>query len=167
MNNSVKTAGGILILLAAFLTIAGCVGGTVAEEGDTVRVHYTGTLSDGSTFDSSVSREPLEFTIGAGEVIPGFDSAVIGMAVDETKTVTIPADEAYGQHHDDRLITIEREFFPDELAEVGTGVQMPMENGMIAQGIVTSVNETAVILDLNHRLAGEDLTFEITLVQIL
>ncbi|MCP1714291.1 peptidylprolyl isomerase [Methanocalculus alkaliphilus] len=167
MNNSVKGAGGILILLAAFLTIAGCVGGSVAEEGDTVRVHYTGTLSDGSTFDSSVGREPLEFTIGAGEVIPGFDSAVIGMTVDETKTVTIPADEAYGQHRDDLLFTIEHELFPGEIPEIGAQVPVSMDNGMIAQSIVTSVNETAVILDLNHPLAGEDLTFEITLVQIL
>jgi len=167
MNNPTKAVGYILILLAVFLSTAGCVGGSVAEEGDTVRVHYTGTLSDGTIFDSSIGREPLEFTIGAGGVIPGFNSAVLGMAVDETKTVTIPADEAYGQHRDDRLITIEREYFPDELAEVGTGVQVPMENGMIARGIVTSVNETAVILDLNHHLAGEDLTFEITLVQIL
>lgn len=167
MNKSVKAVGSILILLTAFLTIAGCVGGAVAEEGDTVRVHYTGTLPDGTTFDSSIGKEALEFTIGAGEVIPGFDSAVRGMAIDETKTVTIPADEAYGQHRDDLLITIEREYFPDELAEVGTGVQVPMESGMIAQGIVTSVNETVVILDLNHRLAGKDLTFEITLVQIL
>lgn len=167
MNQQKWTYTGLVILLAGLLAIAGCVGSEErAKDGDTVKVHYTGTLSDGNTFDTSVGGEPLEFTIGTRQVIVGFNKAVVGMAIGEEKTVTIPSAEAYGAHNDEYVISIQRDIFPDELAKVGTWVQVPLESGTSAHGIVTYVNETSVSLDLNHHLAGEDLTFRIKLLEI-
>lgn len=158
----------LLGLLAASLLIAGCMGSApTATEGDTVKVNYTGTLPDGTTFDSSIGREPLEFTLGEGQVIPGFEDAVLGMAVGEEKTVTIPVEEAYGEYDEERMLTVEREFFPDELTEVGTSVMVPLKSGQTTSGVVSSVNDTYVVLDMNHPLAGEDLTFWIELIEIV
>ncbi len=151
----------LLGLLAASLLIAGCMGSApTATEGDTVKVHYTGTLSNGTTFDSSAGREPLEFTLGEGQVIPGFEDAVLGMAVGEEKTVTIPVDQAYGSYDEDLILVVPREMVPDEIAVVGTSLYQP-------RGTIISVDDEVVMIDQNHPLAGEDLTFTITLVEIL
>ena len=139
----------------------------MASDGDTVRVHYTGTLEDGTTFDTSVGREPLEFTLGAGQMIPGFEKAVYGLKVEESKTVTIPAGEAYGPHRDDLIIVVEREQLPADLdPKVGQQLQMQQTDGRTAVVIVTDVSETTITVDANHPIAGKDLTFEIELVEI-
>jgi len=142
-------------------------GSAMAGDGDTVRVHYTGTLDDGSTFDSSVGREPLEFTLGEGDMIPGFEKAVYGLKVGESKTVTIPAKEAYGPHRDDLVLIMEREQLPADLdPKVDQQLQMQQTDGRTVVVIVTDVSETTITVDANHHLAGKDLTFEIELVEI-
>lgn len=139
-----------------------------AEKGNTVRVHYTGKLGDGKVFDSSVDGDPLEFTVGSGHVIKGFDKAVTGMAVGESKTVNIPADEAYGLCKEDMVMTVKRSQIPSniELKE-GLHLQMPQAGGMILNTMVTKLTEDSVTLDANHPLSGKDLNFEIELVEIL
>ena len=138
-----------------------------AKVGDTVKVHYTGTLTDGSAFDSSIGREPLQFTLGEGQMIPGFEQAVIGMELGETKTVTIPADQAYGPYYEERVFVISRDQLPAGMEpEVGQKLQMQSTSGQITIVTVTVVSETNVTLDANHELAGKDLTFEIQLVEI-
>ncbi len=135
--------------------------------GDTVRVHYTGRLDDGSVFDSSEGREPLRFEVGSGQVIGGFDEAVTGMESGETKTVRIPAEEAYGERRDDLLLDVERSAFPSSIEpEVGQRLQMSQGPGQPAVVTVTEVTEERVRLDANHPLAGEALTFELELVSI-
>ena len=139
----------------------------MASDGDTVRVHYTGTLEDGTTFDTSVGREPLEFTLGEGKMIPGFEKAIYGLKVGKSKTVTIPAEEAYGPHRDDLVIVVEREQLPADLdPKVDQQLQMQQTDGRTAVVIVTDVSETTITVDANHPLAGKDLTFEIELVEI-
>ena len=139
----------------------------MASDGDTVRVHYTVTLQDGTTFDTSVGREPLEFTLGEGRMIPGFEKAVYGLQVGKSKTVTIPAEEAYGPHRDDLVIVVEREQLPADL-DPKVDQQLPIQqtDGRTAVVIVTDVSETTITVDANHPLAGKDLTFEIELVEI-
>lgn len=138
-----------------------------AKSGDTVQVHYTGTLSDGSTFDSSEGREPLEFTLGEGGVIPGFENAVIGMAVEESKEVTIPCVEAYGEHNVEMVQEVPREALPGDMElELGMPLQAEAPDGEVFVVTVTSLTDDKVILDGNHPLAGQDLTFNIQLVGI-
>jgi peptidylprolyl isomerase len=137
-----------------------------AKSGDTVRIHYTGTLEDGSVFDSSRGREPLEFTLGSGQVIPGFDAAVTGMEVGDEHTVTIPAEEAYGPRRRELMLEVPREQFPPHITpEVGQQLQM---GGGAQQMVVTirEVDDARVLLDGNHPLAGETLTFALELVSI-
>ena len=139
----------------------------MASDGDTVRVDYTGTLEDGTTFDTSVGSEPLEFTLGEGNVISGFEKAVYGLQVGKSKTVTIPTEEAYGPHRDDLVIVVEREQLPADLdPKVDQQLQMQQTDGRTAVVIVTDVSETTITVDANHPLAGKDLTFEIELVEI-
>ena len=139
-----------------------------AKSGDTVRIHYTGTLEDGSTFDSSAGRDPLEFTLGTGQVIAGFDKAVTGMAVGESKTVEIPCDEASGQHNPDGRQSIPRAQIPDHIPlELGSRLQVQTASGQPIAVVVAEVTEDTVVLDANHPLAGKDLTFAIELVEIL
>ena len=138
-----------------------------AKPGDTVKIHYTGRLDDGTVFDSSVNREPLEFTLSGGQVIPGFDEAVLGMSPGESKTQKIPMDQAYGPHRDEMVLEISRQQIPPELEpEVGQQLQVQQENGQTIPVFVTEVTESKVTLDANHPLAGEDLTFDIQLVEI-
>ena len=140
---------------------------TQAKQGDTVRVHYTGTLQDGQEFDSSRGLDPLTFTIGAGSVIQGFDDAVTGMAVGDEKRVTIPAEDAYGARRDELTLRLPRTELPADL-EIEEGSQLRMEQG--DQSIVVTVREMddeAVTLDANHPLAGEALTFDLRLVEIV
>lgn len=156
---------GILLIIAIMMN--GCSNNRLAAEGDTVLVHYTGTLEDGTEFDSSRDREPLEFTLGAGQVITGFENAVYGMKEGQTKTVTIPEEEAYGPYRDDLLIEVDHEDLPEEvIPEVGTIITISYSNGMSLNVPIVEVTETTVILDTNPPLAGKDLTFEITLVDI-
>ena len=138
-----------------------------AKPGDTVKIHYTGKLDDGTVFDSSVNREPLEFTLSGGQVIPGFDEAVLGMSPGESKTQKIPMDQAYGPHRDEMVLEISRQQIPPDLEpEVGQQLQVQQENGQTIPVFVTEVTESKVTLDANHPLAGEDLTFDIQLVEI-
>ncbi len=138
----------------------------MANNGSMVKVHYTGTLADGSVFDSSLEREPLEFKLGCGQVIPGFEEAVLSMNIGETKTVTIPADQAYGQRHEELVLVVEKEKVPAELnPQVGDKLQMRQANGTPVTVVVTEIAEKTITLDANHSLAGKDLTFELTLVE--
>ena len=140
---------------------------STAKAGDSVRIHYTGTLNDGTTFDSSREREPLEFTIGSGQIISGLDAVMPGMTVGETKTVTIPCDEAYGQPDPDRIQEFPRADFPDHLTlEPGVVLQAQEASGNVVHFAVRKVTDEKVTLDANHPLAGQDLTFEVELVSI-
>jgi peptidylprolyl isomerase len=138
-----------------------------AKSGDTVKIHYTGTLADGTQFDSSAGREPLEFALGSGQVIPGFDSAVDGMAVGDNKTVNIPPEEAYGQRHDQLIQQVPKSALPEEMTpEAGMQLQSQSPDGQIMNLVVTEVAEETITVDGNHPLAGETLTFDIELVEI-
>lgn len=138
-----------------------------ARQGDTVRIHYTGTLEDGTVFDTSENRDPLEFTLGEGEVIAGFESAVQGMSEGEKKTAEIPSDDAYGPRRDDLILTVAREQLPDDLEpEPGDQLEMRTQDGQAFPVRVTQVGEEQVKLDANHPLAGQDLIFEIELVEV-
>ncbi|MFK4766160.1 peptidylprolyl isomerase [Desulfobaculum sp. SPO524] len=139
-----------------------------AKSGDTVRIHYTGTLADGSEFDSSRDREPLEFTLGAGAVIPGFDTAVGGMQPGESKSVTIPCAEAYGDYVDEAVAVVPRDQFPDHISpELGMALQIPQQEGSPVVVTITEISDESITLDGNHPLAGKDLNFEIELVEIV
>ncbi len=139
-----------------------------AKTGDQIRVHYTGKFTDGHVFDSSVGGDSLQFTVGAGQLIAGFDRAVIGMQPGDTKTVLIPAVDAYGLYKDELIFTVERQTLPSHVApEVGHRYQIRQEDGAAAVVTVTAVSGTHVTLDGNHELAGKDLSFEIQLVEIL
>ncbi len=141
---------------------------TQAKSGDTVRIHYTGTLDDGTQFDSSAGRDPLEFALGAGQVIPGFDNAVDGMAVGEKKTVTLPAEEAYGERHEQLVQEVSRSALPDEIEPaVGMQLQSQSPEGQVMMLVVTGVGEESITVDANHPLAGQALTFAIELVEIV
>ncbi len=137
------------------------------KKGDTIKVHYHGKLVDGTTFDSSEGREPLEFEVGSGMVIPGFDEGVTGMAVGDKKTVQIPAEEAYGPKQEDMIMEFPREKFPaDMVPEVGMQLNMNNGQGQSFPVVIVEVQETVVILDANHPLAGQDLIFDLELVEI-
>jgi peptidylprolyl isomerase len=139
-----------------------------AKSGDTVRIHYTGTLDDGTQFDSSSGREPLEFALGGGQVIPGFDSAVDGMTVGESKNVTIAPDDAYGQRHEQLVQQVPRDILPEDMEPaVGMQLQSQSPDGQTMNLIVTEVLEETITVDANHPLAGQALTFAIELVEIV
>jgi FKBP-type peptidyl-prolyl cis-trans isomerase 2 len=135
--------------------------GLVAQDGDSVAVHYVGTLDDGSEFDNSRGREPLTFVVGSDQVIKGFDDAVRGMAIGEVTTVRIPPQEAYGEVDPELIFSVPIDQAPDDVA-VGDEVLI----GGITPGVVTEVTETDVTIDTNHRFAGEALTFEIELISV-
>lgn len=137
------------------------------KSGDTVKVHYHGRLTDGTTFDSSEGREPLEFKVGNGDVIKGFDDGVTGMTVGDKKTVHIQADDAYGQKDDERVVEFPKGNFPPDLKpEVGMQLNMTNGSGQVIPVVIRAVNEETVMLDANHPLAGQDLIFDIELVDI-
>lgn len=138
-----------------------------AQIGDTVRVHYLGKLQNGTVFDTTLAHEPVEFTIGQGQVIPGFEQAVIGLEPGEQLTVTIPADKAFGPYRDEMVQMVHPEQLPKGVTlEVGRQMRIPQENGDGFVVTVTDVSDEAVTLDANHPLAGEDLTYEIRLEEI-
>lgn len=138
-----------------------------AKMGDIVKVHYTGKLEDGTVFDTSIERGPLQFTIGEGQVIPGFEQSVVGMNQGESKTAKVPAHEAYGPHREDLVLTTDRNQFPiDSKPEAGQRVQIRQEEGQIIVATVVDVSESSVTVDANHHLAGKDLIFDIQLIEI-
>lgn len=140
---------------------------TQARSGDQVQVHYTGRLADGTIFDSSANREPLAFTLGAGDMIPGFEHAVLGMSIGDTKTTIIAAADAYGFPQPERIIEVERHHMPPDLQpHLGQELQMRRRDGGSMTVVITAITEEHVTLDANHPLAGKDLTFDITLVAI-
>jgi len=136
------------------------------KEGDTVKVNYTGTLKNGEVFDSSEGKEPLEFTLGEGQLIPGFEKAVVGMAVGDSAKIDIPSDEAYGEEREDLIINVPKNQLPDDVTpKVGMQLQVNQENGQPIPVLIKEVGETELTLDANHPLAGQDLSFEIELVE--
>ena len=140
---------------------------TQAKAGDTVNFHYTGTLDDGTVFDSSEGREPLSFTLGSGQIIPGLDAAIDGMAVGEEKTVTVAAKDAYGDWQPEARQAIPRAQIPDHIPlEPGTQLQMQTPDGQAVPVRVVEVSDAEVVLDANHPLAGKDLTFAVSVVSI-
>ena len=156
----------LVILLLGAILLSGCTAAQ-AKNGDTVKVDYNGTLENGTVFDTSVGREPLNFTLGAGQVIPGFEKAVLGMKVGESKTVTIPAAEAYGQYNDNWVEVVNRENLTNiPNPEVGQQLQGPRPGGGTGVGTITNVTNTTITVDFNSPLAGKNLTFEIELISI-
>ena len=139
----------------------------VVDKNDNVSIHYKGTLSDGQLFDSSEGKDPLTFEVGSGQVISGFDKAVVGMKVDESKVFTIPSTEAYGEVKDDLLYEIPVSSIPAELnPHEGQRLISNLEDGRQIPVTVKSVKEDIITLDANHPLAGKDLTFDIKIVEI-
>ncbi|MEX2600536.1 MAG: peptidylprolyl isomerase [Balneolaceae bacterium] len=137
------------------------------KDGDTVKVHYKGTLEDGSVFDSSENKEPLEFKLGEGQLIPGFEKAVEGLAAGDSTKVTIPSGEAYGDPREDLVINVPKDNLPEDVEpKVGMQLQVNQENGQAIPVRITAVEESEIVLDANHPLAGKDLTFEIEVVEI-
>lgn len=140
---------------------------TTAKNNNTVQVHYTGKLDDGTVFDTSRGREPLQFTVGVGQVIAGFDDAVMGMRVGETKTVRIPPDEAYGPRKKEAVLQIERSQFPDDfMPNVGDVVVLKNNLGEETKAMIIEVSDEYIVIDANHPLAGFALNFDLELVAI-
>ena len=138
-----------------------------AKAGDTVKIHYTGTLDDGTQFDSSSGREPLQFTLGSGQVIAGFEKAVEGMAVGDSKKVNIPPEQAYGPRHEQMIQEVPKTALPDDLEPVeGMALQAQGQDGRLVNLTVTAVQEDSITVDGNHPLAGQALNFDIELVDI-
>lgn len=139
-----------------------------AKSGDTVRIHYTGTLEDGTQFDSSSGRDPLEFNLGSGQVIPGFDNAVDGMSVGDTKSVSIEPGDAYGERHEQLVQEVPKSVLPDDIdAKIGMQLQGQSAEGQMTRFTVTAVTRDTITVDANHPLAGKKLNFDIELVEIV
>jgi len=138
-----------------------------AKVGDTVSVHYTGKLVDGTVFDSSVDREPLDFQLGRGKVIPGFENAIIGLSHGDKTSVTIPPDEAYGAYNTDLVLEVEREQIPANVdLKIGLVLESVQDDGRRIPMTIIKLTDSLVTMDANHPLAGKELLFEIELVQI-
>jgi peptidylprolyl isomerase len=165
---NIKTAVVIMLTLALAVIALSACSAPQAKTGDTVQVNYTGKLSDGTVFDSSKEVGPLEFKLGGGKVIPGFEKAVLGMKVGEKKTITIPSSEAYGPVQDDLVMEIPRDQLSKDLVPaVGQHLQSTSSQGQTIVVTVIKVTDTAITVDANSPLAGKDLTFELELVKIL
>ena len=138
-----------------------------AKNGDKIRIHYTGKLEDGNVFDNSKERQPLEFVVGDGEVMPGIEKGVIGMEPGDTKTVEIPPEEAFGPRRKELVIEVAKSELPDQMTPtMGQKVQMRHPNGGNIELVITDVNEETITLDANHPLAGHTLCFDLELVEI-
>ena len=138
------------------------------KDGDVVRVHYTGKLTNGKQFDSSKGREPLEFTVGAGQMIKGFDDAMPGMTVGEKKTINILPEDAYGQKDEQAIIEFPKKNIPKDMKlEVGMQLQLRNENGQPFPVTVAEIKDDVIVLDTNHSLAGKELVFDIELIEIV
>ncbi|MFD0975644.1 FKBP-type peptidyl-prolyl cis-trans isomerase [Salinimicrobium gaetbulicola] len=137
------------------------------KQNDTVRVHYTGKLTDGQIFDSSLEREPIEFTMGQGQLIPGFEKGLLDMKVNEKKTINIPAEEAYGEPRPELIQEVEKSQLPEEIKpEPGMGLVSKSPDGHEMNLVVTEVKEDTIVVDGNHPLAGKDLVFDLEVVEI-
>lgn len=137
------------------------------KNGDTVRVHYHGRLTNGTTFDSSEGRDPLEFTVGSGQVIKGFDNGVVDMTIGEKRTLNIPVDQAYGPKNEELIMEFPKDNIPADLnPQVGMDLQMSNPQGQVFPVKVAAIGDSSITLDANHPLAGEDLVFDIELVEI-
>jgi peptidylprolyl isomerase len=155
-------------LLMPWAQLPGAIFMSQARSGDTVRIHYTGKLEDGTQFDTSAGRDPLEFALGSGQVIRGFDAAVTGMTVGEKRSVTIEPGEAYGERHEQLIQEVPRNVLPDDLvATVGMQLQGEGPEGQVTRFVVTEVGEQSITVDANHPLAGQTLNFDIELVEIV
>ena len=140
---------------------------SAVKKGDTLQVHYTGKTTDGEIFDSSSGREPLQFEVGAGQMIPGFDKGVEGMSVGDKKTISIPAAEGYGDWNEENVIAFPTENIPPDMKlEPGMELNLQSDTGQPVQVTVLEVQPDQVLLDANHFLAGEDLIFEVELVDV-
>ena len=140
---------------------------STAQDGNTVKVHYTGKLEDGTVFDSSKDREPLEVKLGAGSVIPGFEKGIVGMTVGDAKTVTLAPDDAYGPRRDELTVEVDKKDFPENITpEIGQQLTMQRQDGSQINVVVAGISEDQVTLDANHPLAGKTLVFEIELVEV-
>jgi len=138
-----------------------------AKDGDTVKVHYTGRLGDGTVFDSTRDRDPLEFTIGQGQIIPGFERAVLGMSEGQSKTAQVSAEQAYGVYREEMLVSVQLDRLPEGFEpEVGKRLQLRHSEGQWIGVVVAEVSGETVTLDANHPLAGQDLTFDIELMEV-
>jgi FKBP-type peptidyl-prolyl cis-trans isomerase 2 len=141
---------------------------TLAKQGDTVKVHYTGKLEDGTVFDTSQQREPIQFTIGEQTLIPGFERAVVGLSPGESKNTKIAAEEAYGPRREELVVVVERDRLPEDVEPaVGLKLQMHQPDGQVIPARVVELSDANVKLDANHPLAGQDLTFDLELVEIV
>ncbi len=139
-----------------------------AKNGDTVKVHYTAKLEDGTVFSSSENLDPLQFTIGEEKTIPGFERVVIGMSPGESKTERVPADQGFGPYREELVVEVDRQnISPDARLEVGKRYQIPKQDGQITHVSVTNVSQSKVTFDANHPLARDDLIFDIELLEIL
>jgi len=137
-----------------------------AKEGDTVKVYYTVKLGDGTVIGSTTDHEPLQFTIGEGQILPGFEQALVGMNPSESKTIDVPADQAFGPHLDEMVVVVDRSKLPEDFnPKVGEQVQFRQGDGQIATVLVTDVSELSITIDANHPLAGKDLTFDIQFIE--
>lgn len=137
------------------------------KENDTVKVHYTGKLEDGQIFDSSLEREPLEFTLGQGQLIPGFENGILNMSVNQKKTIQIPSAEAYGQVQDELFQEIPKKELPEDIKpEQGMGLVSKTPDGREIQLVVSEVKDDSIVVDANHPLAGKDLIFDIEVLEI-
>lgn len=137
------------------------------KENDTVKVHYTGKLEDGQIFDSSIEREPLEFTLGQGQLIPGFENGILDMSVNQKKTIHIPSAEAYGQVQDELFQEIPKKELPEDIKpEIGMGLVSKTPDGREIQLVVSEVKPESIVVDANHPLAGKDLVFDIEVLEI-
>lgn len=155
----------IIILGVAYLVTNNVAGPTVAV-GDTINVSYTGTFTNGTVFDSNVGKQPLQFTVGSGELIEGFDQGVVGMHLNEQKTITIPANEAYGEINPALMVQVPSSSFGNKTVQVGMTVVSTTASGQQEQGTVIAVNETTVTVDFNSPLAGQTLIFTIKVLSI-
>ncbi len=140
---------------------------SLVKENDTVKVHYTGKLADGQVFDSSEGKEPIEFTLGQGQLIPGFEKGLINMKLNEKKTVNIPKDEAYGDSREDLIQEVQKTELPEEIKpEVGMGLVSKSQDGREMNLVIAEVKEESIVVDGNHPLAGKDLIFDLEVVEI-
>jgi peptidylprolyl isomerase len=140
---------------------------TQVQQGNLVKVHYTGRLDDGTEFDSSAGIDPMEFTIGSSEVIPGFEQAVLGMVPGESKTVTLAPEDAYGPHLEEMIAVVERKDLPDDIElTLGHQLEVTQDDGTSFVVMVTELTADSVTLDANHPLAGKNLVFDLNLVEI-
>ncbi len=167
LGSASRRTGDRVVFTPQAVTDEGAPDMSQAKKGDTVKVHYTGWLADGTQFDSSLSQDPLEFLLGAGHVIRGFDRAIVGMQLGETKKVDVPCDLAYGPRNDGQVRRFERDQIPGDVdLAVGRRFNVSDGQGVSAAVTITELSDTHVTLDANHPLAGQDLTFEIVLVAI-